>query len=376
MAEFSGADDNQIRRQGRWNSQAMENCYLTTIPREAVRGLAGFDPKRPSFCLPRASLAPPDRLVSLVFPWIDDWVSKRDAGSLELTICLDSFLKTMKFLRVVLLQDAVCLKRQFPDLFIWTNALFTTSEFLEFEKRMERCIAESSRPDDQRIREILPNLISRIGEEFSAIRSSVSANLAAIERTLGNVEHLSEKFDDVFSGRTNLSLNVPLNGRKGPAGAPTFSGAIKATEDLTVKDNLQVGQPENAVAISSAISAAESAAMHIAGNQQLESIPPVYKMSRSVLTVFDMWREWTTGIGGAPSVKCLEDAWGAKWRISPTESRFFNRRKIIIDHVYHLTKSEGKTVSEAVRFLDNRINASKKSLDWLQKQIKIQKIKQ
>ena len=99
-------------------------------------------------------------------------------------------------------------------------------------------------------------------------------------------------------------------------------------------------------------------------------------MSRSVLTVFDMWREWTTGIGGAPSVKCLEDAWGAKWRISPTESRFFNRRKIIIDHVYHLTKSEGKTASEAVRFLDNRINASKKSLDWLQKQIKIEKIKQ
>ena len=283
----------------------------------------------------------------------------------------------MKFLRVVLLQDAVCLKRQFPDLFIWTNALFTTSEFLEFEKRMERCIAESSRPDDQRIREILPDLSSRIGEEFSAIRSSVSANLAAIERTLGNVEHLSEKFDDVFSGRANLSLNVTLNGRKGPGGAPTFSGAIKATEDLTVKDNLQVGQPENAVAISSAISAAESAAMHIAGNQQLESIPPVYKVSQSVLTVFDLWREWTTGIGGAPSVKCLEDAWGDQnGEYRQQKVGFFNRRKIIIDHVYHLTKSEGKTVSEAVRFLDNRITASKKSLDWLQKQIKIEKIKQ
>jgi hypothetical protein len=86
MAEFLGADDNQIRRQGRWNNQAMENCYLTTIPREAVRGLAGFDPKRPSFSLARSSLMPSDRLLSMVFPWIDDWVSKRDAGTLELTI--------------------------------------------------------------------------------------------------------------------------------------------------------------------------------------------------------------------------------------------------------------------------------------------------
>ena len=91
MAEFAGAEDNQIRRQGRWNSQAMENCYLATIPREAVRGLAGFDPKRPSFCLPRSSLLPPKILSRMIFPWIDEWAAKRESGLLFFTICLDSF---------------------------------------------------------------------------------------------------------------------------------------------------------------------------------------------------------------------------------------------------------------------------------------------
>ncbi|KAL3690979.1 hypothetical protein R1sor_004630 [Riccia sorocarpa] len=44
MAELGGASESQIRRLGRWNNQAMENCYLTSLPREALRTLAGFSP--------------------------------------------------------------------------------------------------------------------------------------------------------------------------------------------------------------------------------------------------------------------------------------------------------------------------------------------
>lgn len=37
IAELGGASEAQIRRLGRWNNQAMENCYLTALPREALR---------------------------------------------------------------------------------------------------------------------------------------------------------------------------------------------------------------------------------------------------------------------------------------------------------------------------------------------------
>ena len=98
--------------------------------------------------------------------------------------------------------------------------------------------------------------------------------------------------------------------------------------------------------------------------------PPVnYRMSRTIATVHDLWREWSLGIGSGPSVKALEDIWGTKWRNSDAERRFFNRRRIIIDEVNRMVKEESITVEEAIRILDAKMKASNKSLDWLQKHI-------
>ena len=49
MAELAGASEAQIRRLGRWNHQSMENCYLSSLPRQALRTLAGFAPEAGSF---------------------------------------------------------------------------------------------------------------------------------------------------------------------------------------------------------------------------------------------------------------------------------------------------------------------------------------
>ncbi|ETK91048.1 hypothetical protein F441_23107 [Phytophthora nicotianae CJ01A1] len=67
MAELAGASESQIRRLGRWNAGAMEDCYLTALPREAMRSLAGFSSDRHSFFLERAALTPPDSLQRRVF---------------------------------------------------------------------------------------------------------------------------------------------------------------------------------------------------------------------------------------------------------------------------------------------------------------------
>jgi hypothetical protein len=43
-AELAGVSDAQIHRQGHWNTDKLSSCYLTSLPREAMRGLAGFPP--------------------------------------------------------------------------------------------------------------------------------------------------------------------------------------------------------------------------------------------------------------------------------------------------------------------------------------------
>jgi hypothetical protein len=272
----------------------------------------------------------------------------------------------MKFLRVVFLQDAVCLQKIFPDLFIWNNVLFTTPEFKEFKKDLDRCMAESARPDEQRIKDVLPDLSSRMSEEFSAVRSSVSANLAVIERIQKSVDCLTLKFDDIFSGRANVSFNLNVSGR------PATPATVLRDEPDEIVGDEECSEPEIARALSLPDTIEALDTVRSTCDQQSIILPPVYKMSRTISTVFDLWREWSSGIGGSPSVKSLEEAWGPKWRLSPTESRFFNRRKIIIDWINRQI-TDGKTANEAVRILDDRIKASKKSLDWLQKQIKLER---
>jgi hypothetical protein len=60
QAELEGVEENQIRRAGRWNQDALTNCYLTHLPRKFLRTMAGFQPEAMgNYYLPRAKILPP-----------------------------------------------------------------------------------------------------------------------------------------------------------------------------------------------------------------------------------------------------------------------------------------------------------------------------
>jgi len=57
--------EDQICRGGRWNTDQMTGCYLTTLPRAFMRGIADFDPEwASSYFLPRDTIRPPLLLLS------------------------------------------------------------------------------------------------------------------------------------------------------------------------------------------------------------------------------------------------------------------------------------------------------------------------
>ena len=65
LAEANGVPEDQIRRGGRWNADQMTGCYLTTLPRAFMRGIADFDPEwASSYFLPRDTIRPPLLLLS------------------------------------------------------------------------------------------------------------------------------------------------------------------------------------------------------------------------------------------------------------------------------------------------------------------------
>jgi hypothetical protein len=88
----------------------MTGCYLTTIPREFIRGVADFEPDyASSYFLPRATIQPPASLLRRVWPDLDRW---REAHldfpgateKVEPNLAAGAFLELLDKLRVVFLQ--------------------------------------------------------------------------------------------------------------------------------------------------------------------------------------------------------------------------------------------------------------------------------
>lgn len=82
--------------------------------------MAGFGTKAGKFCLPRANFTPSCSLQQQVFPWVEQWdmrvqASKQgkswsDGGLDQEDLALEGFLRLLKYLRVVLLQDMAVLQ--------------------------------------------------------------------------------------------------------------------------------------------------------------------------------------------------------------------------------------------------------------------------
>jgi hypothetical protein len=66
---------------------------------------------------------------------------------------------------------------------------------------------------------------------------------------------------------------------------------------------------------------------------------PRYRMSRAVQTIPELWREWTVGLQGQPSIERLDELHGPSWRSGPaaaSERQFYSRRKTLITEIRRL----------------------------------------
>lgn len=72
MADLGGASETDIRRGGRWDMSSMAQHYLTTLPRETMRVLAGFPASAGQFWLAR-DIDPPEGLENSIFPQAKLW---------------------------------------------------------------------------------------------------------------------------------------------------------------------------------------------------------------------------------------------------------------------------------------------------------------
>ena len=88
----------------------MTGCYLTSLPREFMRGVADFDPDyKGAYFLPRACVSPPPCLLDRVWPEADGWHAAHMGlptapEKVEPNLASGAFLELLLKLKIVFLQ--------------------------------------------------------------------------------------------------------------------------------------------------------------------------------------------------------------------------------------------------------------------------------
>ena len=335
MADVLGASEPDIRRSGRWNQQAV-SCYLTSLPRETMRTLAGFPKDRGHFYISRAAVVPPESLQQQIFPDVTHWLAVHGISgeadiedqSVQHSIATDGFLMLMVLLRTVFLQDSVFLRDLYPSLFIWKHPIFETTEYQSFYTELKDSVSTSSVPEEERLQQAVPLIAEKLASLTEILQDHHNHIASKLNSQLESHFSLERKLADIFSGRSSIRVV-----------ADRFSLEQETTETATEADGAPTASDSNI---------------------------PKYTLCRSLSTVHEVWKEYTEGFGNNASVKELEQKYGAMWRREPKEQRYFSRRNILYKKIEELIRS-GITEEDAVNELEALRATKELSLDAFQK---------
>ena len=98
-----------------------------------MRAIAGFPQTPGNYYLKIGHAVPPKSLVLKTWPRVDEALAMYGRGDIEkVDLCGIELLRLLKKLRVVFLQDAAVLMKDYPDLEIWFHRVFKEPDWPAF----------------------------------------------------------------------------------------------------------------------------------------------------------------------------------------------------------------------------------------------------
>jgi len=352
-AEEAGADEASIRRLGRWNNDQMTRVYLTNLPLEAMKAVAGYSTNNPhSYYVARAAVEPPPSLLRQVFPEIEKWEGRVLLGKDNFVqdIAASGFLNFLIQARLVILQDAALLSTTYPSHSLWRLPVFQSYEFGAFQRQV---LAAEDSPQinlAEAVMQSFPIVAEQLQQQATMVqgiaRASDSLARTHQDQLVGRFDDLSLQVSRLAEEARRRTIKVSMTEeeyvrfRQSTTLPPEAPRAQEATPPLEMSRSEQPPPPPST--LSTVITLATNAV-------------PEYRMNRTIQTVRELWQEWSQGVEGGPAVVELERRFQARWRRDSSVRMHYLRRKYIVDEINRLV-SEGKyaTHNEAVTFLDNQ----------------------
>jgi hypothetical protein len=408
MADSQGVPEDQLRRAGHWErGSSMLTAYLSGLPREFMRVIAGFPGVLGHYHLRRAGVKPPKALKDQIWPWVDSWLERykacivsgcsfADGGLDSCDLAGKAFLELLDWLRDILLQDAAVLQHRFPLFPLWRHPVFSHPAWRSFADDVLVAHNTAEEPINMRIRSVLPDLeetvrstreavlsrvdlqstqvnrtleegFARVNDGLNALRMSIPEQLFAVPRSVINQDALASYLARQTAAPSQTQLPAtPVTGVVSTAAAVPSSASSASASSAAAAS----ASPAAAASASSAAASASSAAA--ASGSSLVPLTaggwPVQPYDPSVTTVEDAWREWHVGLGAGAakrdSILTLEEKFGCLWRYEQRIRQCHSRRKKIIRMIEQRV-GQGHALQDV--FAD--LNATGKSLDRMRKDL-------
>ena len=384
LAELKGVTEEQISRAGRWSHDQMTGCYLTCLPHNFMRRMGGHPDQKGCFEIRRAAITPPDDLLTLIWPELDNWKGKfgTQAGQID-DLAAGGLCTLLHHLREVILQDSVPLMEAFPNHPIWSHQAFHHKAYKAFAEKVKGCLSkdDAAIPSiSTRVLEALPDLIDSLQSissqvihqsrahqhETTQIKSKIDTITLVVQKTQETLQYMTS------GGLTfRLELTPPARGGNTVPLVPLFTPPPPLSSPLPLL-NSSNGR--------SSSTPPTPPTPPPAPQHQIDSStppppppppPPLYRMRRDVRTVEHLYREWTVGLQGCLPILELDRRYGHHWRRGRRdELQFYSLRREIIKEIDRIAYSDHVSEMIAMQRVQGRQDREKWSLDKLCKKLR------
>lgn len=102
---------------------------------------------------------------------------------------------------------------------------------------------------------------------------------------------------------------------------------------------------------------------------------PLYRLSRDVQTIPDLWKEWTIGLGFLPSIDELDWLYGSHW-YTGNKIQYYSTQKRIVNKIKRRVESSATTedYKTVVRGIEEERTYSKALLEQMSKALRAAKM--
>lgn len=238
MLEAEELPSPEIKELGNWNMDVFDERYSSHMPFRAMRVSAGFDLDRGCHVNARTTVLPPESLKRQVFPGLavaeerlrtyeQSGASVPGSRRAAAKDTATGFIRLMKNLQTVILQDAAVLIHSGRKHVVFDLPVFKSPQFLEFQRQVVATVAaaEQSDPGARTLSTVVPALNQRLDAQqalitggFAALGAQQDAMVNILSPIAGMIPPIAGMVQHVMSYRYNPNEGVgfPLQPQQVP----------------------------------------------------------------------------------------------------------------------------------------------------------------